>query len=100
LIITVSENDSPYITIQADKNTIYTGETVNVTVAASDQDGIKSIEILDNNRQIIKHCEGAAPCSYNVGPWQQTGSYTFYGRATDTLDASDEQFTVITVINQ
>ncbi len=99
LTITVSQNDSPYTTIQADKNTIYTGEKVNVTVSASDQDGIKHIEILDNERQIIKHCEGAAPCTYNVGPWQQTGSYTFYGRALDLLDASDEQLTIITVIN-
>lgn len=99
LIITVSANDSPLITVQADKNTIYTGEKVNVTVAASDQDGIKYIEILDSSRQIIKHCEGAAPCTYNVGPWQQTGSYTFYGRASDSLDAADEQFTIITVIN-
>jgi predicted ABC-type ATPase len=99
LTVTVSANDSPLITVQGDKNTIYTGEKVNVTVAASDQDGIKYIEILDSSRQIIKHCEGAVPCTYNVGPWQQTGSYTFYGRATDALNATDEQFTVITVTN-
>ncbi len=99
LVITVSENDSPLTTIQADKNTIYTTETVNVTVAASDQDGIKYLEILDPNRQILKHCDGAAPCTFNVGPWSQTGSYTFYGRAADSMDATDEQSTTIMVTN-
>ncbi len=99
LVITVAENDSPMTTIQADKNTIYTGESVNVTVAASDQDGIQYMEILDPSRQILKHCDGAAPCTYSVGPWTQTGSYTFYGRATDALNASEEQSTTITVTN-
>lgn len=99
LIISVAENDSPLVTIQPDKNTVYTGEILNITVSASDQDGIQFIEILDPTRQIIKHCEGAAPCTHQVGPWSQTGSYTFYGRAADTQDASDEQSTTITVIN-
>ncbi len=99
LIISVTENDSPMVTIQPDKNTIYTGETVNITVAASDQDGIAYLEILDQSRQIIKHCEGAAPCTYNFGPWNETGSYTFYGRSADLLGAEDEQSTTINVIN-
>jgi hypothetical protein len=99
LVITISENDSPLTTIQPDKNTVYTGESVNVTVAASDQDGIQYLEILDQNRQILKHCDGAAPCTYAVGPWSQTGTYTIYGRAADSMDATEEQSTIITVIN-
>ncbi|MBD3281843.1 hypothetical protein GF391_03795 [Candidatus Uhrbacteria bacterium] len=99
LVISIAENDSPLVTIQPDKNTIYTGETVNVTVEASDQDGIQYIEILDSSRQILKHCDGAAPCTYQVGPWAQTGSYTFYGLAADTQNATEEQSTIIDVIN-
>jgi len=99
LTITVADNDSPLVTIQADKNTVYTGESLNVTVAASDQDGIKYLEILDSNRQILKHCDGAAPCTYQIGPWSQTGSYSFYGRAADMMDATDEQITTILVTN-
>ncbi|MDF1496811.1 MAG: hypothetical protein P1P90_01995 [Patescibacteria group bacterium] len=99
LTVTVTENDSPLVTIQADKNYVYTGESLNVTVTASDQDGIQYLEILDQNRQILKHCDGAAPCTYNIGPWNETGAYTFYGRAADAMDATDEQSTVVTVTN-
>jgi hypothetical protein len=97
LLVTVAENDSPLVTIQADKNYVYTGESLNVTVTASDQDGIQYLEILDQNRQILKHCDGAAPCIYKIGPWSETGAYTFYGRAADVMNATDEQSTVITV---
>lgn len=82
--ITIASNDSPVIIVSPAKSLIYKGETLDVTVTANDDDGISKIEILSNGA-IIKTCEGAAPCKVTTGPWNEAGTLTFNGRATDSL---------------
>ena len=89
--ITIAENDSPVVSIDGGKNLIYTNETFQVTVQASDMDGISYLEILDQNKDVLHHCDGAAPCTYTTGPWLQNGNFTLYGKAEDLLGATTEQ---------
>ena len=81
--IIIGANDTPSITVAAAKPTIYVGETIDITVFASDNDGIASIEIMKDG-SVIKTCQGAAPCTATTGPWSTIGTITFSGRATDT----------------
>lgn len=81
--ITIGETDSPVVTAIAGKSTIYTGETVDVSVSATDDDGVSSIEILQNGT-VIKTCQGAAPCTTIIGPWNSVQTISLSGRATDT----------------
>ncbi|MFH1620565.1 MAG: hypothetical protein ABIB04_00595 [Patescibacteria group bacterium] len=84
--ITLSTFDTPRVEIVTAKNSIAAGETLEVTVTASDSDAIAWIEILKND-VVIKHCDSAAPCTANTGPWYATGtSMTFSGRAKDAVD--------------
>lgn len=88
LQITVSENDNPSVTVAPAKTTIYVGETVDVTVSATDSDGIAGIDILKDG-VVLKHCVGAAPCTVTTGPWESAGAtLTFEGRAQDPQGAS------------
>jgi len=87
--ITISDNDSPTVSILAGKEEIYVGETVDVTVNASDDDGIATIEIL-RDETVLKTCTGAAPCTLVTGPWNETGTLIFRGRAIDSLGLSAE----------
>jgi len=97
LIITIATNDSPVVTVTPGKPVIYVGETVDVTVSATDPDGIKFIEVLDANKNLLKRCDSAAPCTYITPAQTQKGIVTFYGRATDLMDGTDIQSTSITV---
>lgn len=82
--ITIGTNDLPGVTVAADKSTIYAGETVNVTVTATDNDGIASIDVLKDG-VVLKHCDSAAPCTATTGPWDTAGTVlTFTGRAADS----------------
>ncbi|MBI4139270.1 hypothetical protein HY479_03935 [Candidatus Uhrbacteria bacterium] len=95
--ITVGTNDTPFVTVAVGKSSIYTGETVDVTVMASDDDGITMIDILKDGA-VIKTCQGASPCSMVTGPWPSVGALHFNGRATDTLGLSaTNDDTVVTV---
>lgn len=85
--ITIGTNDSPTVTIAVGKSMIYTGETVDVTVGASDDDGIVSIEIIKDGN-IIKTCSSAAPCTLITGPWPSAVMLSFTGRAKDSLGLS------------
>ncbi|MCI0479518.1 hypothetical protein L0Y59_03155 [Candidatus Uhrbacteria bacterium] len=82
--LTVSDNDTPVVTAASASSWIYEGEHVDVTVTASDDDGISTIEILKDGA-VIKTCIGAAPCTMTTGPWPDAGTLTFAGRATDGL---------------
>lgn len=76
-------NDLPGVTVSPAKSTIYTGEMVEVTVAASDNDGIASIEVMKDGA-VLKKCDSAAPCTAMTGPWNVAGTVlNFTGRATD-----------------
>jgi hypothetical protein len=80
--ITLSANDAPGVTVSPAKPIIYLGETVDITVTATDNEGIASIDVLYNGN-VLKHCESGAPCTATTGPWNTIGSVTFTGRATD-----------------
>jgi len=97
IILTIAENDTPTITLTADKPLINTGETVGITVEASDQDGIKSLDLLDANKVVLKHCDGAAPCKLIIGPFSSAGTIYIYGHAADLLNATGEEVTSINV---
>ncbi|MDQ7814371.1 MAG: hypothetical protein RDU25_01000 [Patescibacteria group bacterium] len=87
--VTVSENDEPSITVSPAKDSIYLGEKLDVTVSASDDDGILSIDVMKDGA-VLKHCEGAAPCTVSTGPWNTIGTLTFGGKATDALSKTAE----------
>jgi len=83
--ITISNTDSPAVTVIPAKNRIYVGETVDITVSATDNDGIASMEIIKDGI-VLKHCEGPAPCTVTTGPWNTAGQeLIFQGRALDPL---------------
>ncbi len=82
--ITIGTNDSPIVTIITGKDTIFSSESVDITVTGSDDDGIKSIEVLANDT-VIKTCLSAAPCTAISGPWSTPGTVIFRGRVTDSL---------------
>ncbi len=82
--ITLSTFDTPRVNIVTAKTSITTGETLEVTVTASDSDAIAWIEILKDGA-VIKHCDNAAPCTAITGPWNATGTNLVWsGRAQDT----------------
>lgn len=87
--VTISNNDEPSVTVTPAKTTIYVGEYVDVTVSASDDDGIASIDVMKDGA-ILKHCDGSAPCTVTTGPWNSAGTLIFSGRATDTKSTSAE----------
>lgn len=83
LTITVSTTDAPAVMVTPAKDLIYTGETLDVTVSASDNDGITSIDVMKDGA-VIKHCDGATPCTVTTGPWNTVGTMVFTGRSYDT----------------
>lgn len=89
--ITLAANDVPQVLITSGPTTIYSGETLQVTVNGADENGIKWSELLDSQHVVLKHCDGAAPCTLISGPWTQKGSTTLYGKVSDLLDAVGEQ---------
>ena len=81
--ITIGATDSPSVTVSVAKTQIYTGETVDVTVTASDTDGIAIINVIKDGI-ILKSCAGGAPCTATTGPWTEAATIlTFSGSATD-----------------
>ncbi|MFA6161434.1 MAG: Ig-like domain-containing protein [Patescibacteria group bacterium] len=98
-VITLADNDSPVATVLSAKPWIYVGETVDVTASGADDNGVQSTAVMDADHAILKTCSGAVPCTYTAGPWSQIGTYTFYGKATDLLGASDEKSVTVEVRN-
>ncbi len=94
--LAVVANDSPLITIEPGKNNLLTGEQVDVTITASDDDGVAETSIrLDG--QVIKTCS-LPTCTANLGPWSQARSFQIVGEAKDSLGAqSSATSTLITV---
>ncbi|MEK7655058.1 MAG: hypothetical protein AAB386_00020 [Patescibacteria group bacterium] len=96
--VTIGSNDSPIVTVGIGKASIYKGETVDVTVSASDDDGITQIEVL-KDFSVIKTCQSGAPCTIITGPWQEAGTLVFSGRATDALGQSATSSNAIITVN-
>lgn len=83
--LSVVANDNPVISIEPGKTNILVGEHVDVTVTASDDDGVAETRIsLDG--QIIKTCS-LPTCTANLGPWSQPRSLQVIGEAKDSLGA-------------
>jgi len=82
--ITIAENDSPRITVTVGQDEILPTMTIDVTVTASDDDGIGYTELIKDG-EVLKHCYGAAPCTVDVGPFAlPSGSViTFDAKAED-----------------
>lgn len=77
----VVENDHPIVQTVAGNSSIRPGERVDVTVSATDDDGIQSTEIwLDGTR--LKQCLTTS-CTLLTGPWNEVRSLSFVGRAVD-----------------
>ena len=99
LTITLGTNDTPSVTVTPAKTSIYAGESVDITVTASDSDGIASIDVVKDGI-VLKHCDGAAPCTATTGPWNTAGTVlSFTGTATDTKGnsaTSDPQTVAVT----
>lgn len=81
--ITLRTADVPLVTVSPVKTLIYGGETLEVTVTATSNVALSSIDIMKDGA-IIKHCIGAAPCTATTGPWTSGSVLTFTGQATDS----------------
>jgi hypothetical protein len=78
----VVDNEHPIVTINVAKTQIYRGETVDVTVQATDDANVDYTEIWQNST-LLKHCTGSS-CTISAGPWSQAQSVRFTGKAVDT----------------
>lgn len=100
--ISISSNDSPSVTIVTGKSSLYKTETAEVSVTASDDDGIGSMSVMQGNT-VIKTCQGPAPCTAIVGPFptfSSGDSLRYHGIATDLLgqSASSTQDAILTIL--
>ena len=80
--INTGTNDAPSVKLLVGKSMIYIKESVDLAASASDNDGIASIEILQDG-VVMKHCDSGAPCTVNAGPFLSAGSVNFSARAID-----------------
>jgi len=88
--ITLAANDIPQLDITSGMVPVTAGNTLMITVTASDENGIQWSQLLDSQHNVLKHCEGATPCTLATGPWTQKGQVTLYGKAQDLLGAESE----------
>ena len=89
--ITLAANDVPQVDITSGMTPVVVGNTLMVTVTASDENGIQWSRLLDSQHNVLKECIGAVPCTLTTGPWTQKGQVTLYGKAQDLLGAESEQ---------
>ncbi|MCC7522225.1 hypothetical protein IT407_00260 [Candidatus Uhrbacteria bacterium] len=80
--ITVVTNPGPYVTVTPGKNRMYTGETLDATVSASDEDGISTTEIWVDGVK-IKSCQLSTCTSDMIGPWPTPRTVYITGRSQD-----------------
>lgn len=82
----VVDNDHPIPTVTFGKTSILRGENVDVTVHATDDDGITSTELwFDGSR--VKQCHSAT-CTATIGPWSVPRSVAVVGKSMDSLGLS------------
>ncbi|MCK9360662.1 hypothetical protein M0Q28_00325 [Patescibacteria group bacterium] len=77
----VVSNPRPVVTITPGKNSMLRGETVDVSVSASDDDGIAFTEITESDGTLIKRCESSFCTAQVMRP--TAGTFRFIGRAGD-----------------
>ncbi len=79
----VVDNDHPVVTVLPGRSSLLKGDSVDVTISASDEDGVAATEIWVDGT-LLKHC-ASGTCTTNTGPWNEARSLVFVGRAQDTL---------------
>lgn len=93
----VVDNVRPLVQVSVGRTFIRTDETVDITVQATDDDGIQLTEIwLDG--VALKQCHTVS-CTIVAGPWNQPRSLSFIGRALD-IQGLDSRGTSTTVTVQ
>ncbi|MCC7357015.1 hypothetical protein IT408_00715 [Candidatus Uhrbacteria bacterium] len=95
LTLTIGTNDSPSVVVTPVKTSIFAGESLEVTVSASDNDGISQIDVMNGN-VVLKSCMSAQPCTVSTGPWMNAETFLLFSGAakdtkgmTGTADATD-----------
>lgn len=78
----VVQNEAPILTLDSSKTFIYAGESMDVSVNASDDDGVTETQIYWKGT-LIKQCVGAT-CNAMIGPVTERGFVQFVGKAMDT----------------
>jgi hypothetical protein len=81
----VVANAKPIVSIAVGKTFMYAGESIDVTVSASDSDGVSYTEITTDDGSFTKRCESSI-CTADV-PRPNAGTFSFIGTAADTMDA-------------
>ncbi|MDP3793751.1 MAG: hypothetical protein Q8R07_03290, partial [Candidatus Uhrbacteria bacterium] len=93
----VVDNDHPYLTMIVGKTTMYPGETVDVSVSATDDDGVNWTEVwLDGAK--LKHCDSVV-CVVTAGPWSNPRTVNFVGKAADTTGLENAATSTTITIN-
>lgn len=100
--VQIAANDAPAVVVTAGKPSLYKTETVDISVTASDNDGIGSMKIMQGNT-LIKSCNGPTACTATVGPFptfSSGDSLRYTGFATDLLgqSASSSADAIITIL--
>lgn len=82
--VTISDNDSPLVHLTLGKTLIYVNETVDMSVTASDDDGIKTVEILKDG--VVQKTCITSICNFVTEPMTSAGTVSYTARATDALN--------------
>jgi|GEM_PF-445573 len=94
----VVDNDHPFLTLVTGNSNIYTGETVDVSVSASDDDGVSWTEVwLDGAK--LKHCDSGL-CVITAGPWSTPRTVNFVGKAADVTGLQNSATSTTVTVNQ
>lgn len=92
----VVSNPRPLITVTPGKTTMYRGETIDVAVSATDDDGLNYTEITTSDGSFTKRCNGSY-CTAQVIRGT-AGTFQFIGTSVDMLGAmATASSSVITV---
>lgn len=93
---TVVANEHPVVTVLLGKTSLHPGETLDVTVSATDDDGIASTDITTDDGSFSKHCNTSSCNAIVTRP--AAGTFRFLGSATDLTGlVSTASSSVITV---
>ncbi|MBM3204461.1 hypothetical protein FJZ48_00555 [Candidatus Uhrbacteria bacterium] len=84
--ISVVPNDHPRITLTPSKSVVARGETLEVSVTVTDDDGMDWTEIWLNHQR-VKHCSFGS-CTIVAGPWDQAQTVSLSAVARDLLGLS------------
>lgn len=79
--LTVVENDRPTVTLETGKTTIFRGEQVDVTLRATDDNGVAWSEMYVDTARVAR-CESSI-CTVNIGPFSTARTVQVVGKVQD-----------------